>query len=128
MLNEPKVNLMTRLAIYHKRHGISKKCAAKCFKTDYVTFGVLKTVFTTTIAFVILVGLYILYNGEEFMANINSLDYVAMGKMFFGYYCMLLVMYVVISLLVYSVKYDRSKNEVKKYYANLKKLEKLSDK
>lgn len=128
MLNEQKVKLMTKMAIYEKKHHTAGKSASKCFKTDYVTFGMLKTVFALTVAFIICVALYILYHFEQFMENINALDYAALGKMFFAYYCMMLIAYLVISLIVYSVKYDRSKSEVKKYFANLKKLEKFSDK
>lgn len=128
MLNEQKVRLMTKMAIYDKRHNIAKKNAARCFKTDYVTFGMLKTVFAVTAAFVICAALYVMYYMDELMKNINSIDYEAMIKMFLTYYFFMLIIYIVISLIVYPVKYDKSKNDVKKYYANLKKLEKLSDK
>jgi formate hydrogenlyase subunit 3/multisubunit Na+/H+ antiporter MnhD subunit len=128
MLNNQKVKLMTRLAIYEKKHNIINKNTAKCFKTDYVTFGVLRTVFAVTVAYVICVGLFILYNFQEFMEKINSMDYAALGKTFFSYYCVLLIAYIVIALVVYSVKYDRARLETRKYYNNLKKLEKISDK
>lgn len=128
MLNNQKIRLMTRLAIYEKKHKISKKNIAKCFKTDYVTFGILKTMFAVTIAFLLCVMLFVLYNAQEFMEKINALDYEALGKSLFGYYCMLMGVYIVISLVVYCVKYDHAKVEIKRYLNNLKKLEKISDK
>lgn len=128
MLNNQKIRLMTRLAIYEKKHKISKNDITKCFKTDYVTYGMLRTMFAVTVAFLLGVVLFVLYNAQEFMDKINSLDYVALGKMFFGYYCILLVVYIIISLIVYCYKYDHAKGEVKRYLNNLKKLEKISDK
>lgn len=128
MLDNQKIRLMTRLAIYEKKHKISKNNITKNFKTDYVTYGMLRTMFAVTVAFLLGVGLFILYNAKEFMDKINSLDYAALGKMFFGYYCIVLVIYLTISLIVYCYKYDHSKGEVKRYLNNLKKLEKISDK
>lgn len=128
MLNNQKIRLMTRLAIYEKKHKITKNGIAKNFKTDYVTFGILKTIFAVTLAFILGVIMFVLCNAQEFMEKINSLDYGALGRTLFGYYCMLLGVYIVIAIIVYCVKYDHAKVEVKKYLNNLKKLEKISEK
>lgn len=127
MLNEQKVKMMTRMAIYDKEHSLLKKGAAKSFKTDYVTFGILRTIFTVTIAFAVCVAMYVLYNADVLMENINSLDYMALGRMFLGYYCVFVVIYIVIALFYYSYKYDKSKAEIRKYYSNLKRLERFSE-
>lgn len=128
MLNPKKVRLMTRMTIYDKNNNVARKSAVRNFKTDYVTFGMLKTIFAVTVAFLILVGMYILYYSDDFIKNINSLDYLALGKTFFGYYCVLMVVYLVISLIVYSVKYDISKKVTQRYLNNLDKLEKMNQK
>lgn len=128
MLNDQKIRLMTRLAIYEKRHRISKNNTVKCFKTDYVTYGMLRTMLCVTIAFLLCVVLFFMYNAQEFMEKMNSLDYAALGKTLFGCYCVAMAVYLVIALVVYCYKYDKAKGEVKRYFNNLKKLEKLSDK
>ena len=44
LLNENKIKMMTKMAIYEKNEGKSMLKTAKYFKGDYIAFGVLKTV------------------------------------------------------------------------------------
>ena len=53
LLNENKVKMMTKMAIYEKNEGRRMLRTAKYFKGDYVAFGILKTLITTTFAFAI---------------------------------------------------------------------------
>lgn len=48
LLNENKIKMMTKMAIYEKNEGKSMLKTAKYFKGDYIAFGVLKTVIATT--------------------------------------------------------------------------------
>ena len=50
LLNENKIKMMTKMAIYEKNEGKSMLKTAKYFKGDYIAFGVLKTVIATTFA------------------------------------------------------------------------------
>ena len=43
LLNENKVKMMTKMAIYEKNEGRRMLKTAKYFKGDYVAFGILKT-------------------------------------------------------------------------------------
>ena len=43
LLNENKIKMMTKMAIYEKNEGKSMLKTAKYFKGDYIAFGVLKT-------------------------------------------------------------------------------------
>ena len=64
LLNENKIKMMTKMAIYEKNEGKSMLKTAKYFKGDYIAFGVLKTVIATTFAGVILLAMYFLCNAE----------------------------------------------------------------
>ena len=44
LLNENKIKMMTKMAIYEKNEGKSMLKTAKYFKGDYIAFGILKTV------------------------------------------------------------------------------------
>jgi len=50
------------------------KCfgTAKYFKGDFIAFGILKTLITTTFAFMIVAIMYVLCNAEGLVENINS--------------------------------------------------------
>ena len=86
LLNENKVKMMTKMAIYEKNEGRRMLRTAKYFKGDYVAFGILKTLITTTFAFAIVAIMYVLCNAEGLVENINSMDYLAFGKTVAFYY------------------------------------------
>ena len=51
VLNENKVKMMTKMAIYEKNEGRKMLRTAKYFKGDFIAFGILKTLITTTFAY-----------------------------------------------------------------------------
>ncbi len=125
MLNENKVKMMTKMAIYEKNEGSEMIKTAKYYKSDYVALGILKSLIATTFAFIIIFILYAFCNAEGIVANINELDYVALGRKVAAYYIGLIVAFSIISGFVYSYKYDKSRKGLKKYFSRLNKLERF---
>lgn len=127
MINEERVILMTKLAAYE--HGPGKKNVAigSYFRGDYIGFQLLGSVICVTLAFVIVVGVYIFYNFEELMTDVYSMDLIEFGRQMAEYYVILLVSYVGISYAVYSYRYSRAKKSLKNYYHNLRKLSQMYD-
>ena len=116
VLNENKVKMMTKMAIYEKNEGRKMLRTAKYFKGDFIAFGILKTLITTTFAFMIVAIMYVLCNAEGLVENINSMDYLAFGRRVAIYY---------IAAVVYNVQYERSRKGLKKYFSRLNKLERF---
>ena len=125
MLNENKVKMMTKMSIYEKNEGKTMLKTAKYFKGDYVSLGVLKTVISVTVAFVIIAILFALCQADSLTANVNSIDYASMGKSIAGYYVAFIIIFGIISGVVYSSKYENSRKEMKKYFLRLNKLERF---
>ena len=65
VLNENKVKMMTRMAIYEKNEGKKMLRTAKFFKGDYVSLAVLKSTIATTFAFIIVALMVVLCNTES---------------------------------------------------------------
>lgn len=125
MLNENKVKMMTKMAIYEKNEGRRMIRNAKYFKGDYIAFGILKTLIATTFAYIIMVILYALCNAEKLVADINALDYAAMGRKVAVYYVIMIVILSVISAFVYNYQYEKSRAGLKRYFSRLNKLERF---
>lgn len=125
LLNENKIKMMTKMAIYEKNEGRQMLKNSRYFKGDYVAFGVLRTLIATTFAYIIMVILYALCNLERIVADINSMDYAVVGKQLAVYYILLLVAYTAIGIVVYSYQYNRSRKGLKKYFSRLNKLERF---
>ena len=125
MLNENKVKMMTKMAIYEKNEGRRMLKTARYFKSDYIAFGILKTLITTSIAYIIMLIMYVLYNMESIIKDINKIDYTEVGtNLIIGYVAMIAV-FSAIALVVYGKQYDNSRNGLKRYFSRLNKLERF---
>ncbi len=125
MLDEKKVKLMTKIAIYEKNEGKDMKIASKSFKVDYVTLNMLYTGITTTIGYVLMVVLYVLSNLENLLVNVSETDFPKLLENIATYYVVILILFLAASLVFYSNKYDRSFEKVRKNYQSLKSLSKM---
>ena len=120
MLNNRKVRLMTKLAIYEKEDGKEDIRLGKYYRVDYVRYQMLKTLVAVTFGYLILVLLTIIYNAEYLIAEAVKLDYAAIGRTMLGIYLVLVLVFVGIAGIGYTVKYNRSRKKLGKYYQMLK--------
>lgn len=125
MLNNNKIRLMTRLAIYEEKDGKEDIKLSKYYKTDYVRYQVLKTIICSTIGYALILLMIFLYQSEYIIRNAISLDYITIGTYILGFYIMIITVYGFGSLIGYSVKYDASRKKLSRYFKLLKKLNKM---
>lgn len=122
MLNNRKVRLMTKLAIYEKKDGKEDIKLAKYYKSDYARLQMLKTAIAVTIAFLCLVAVGIIYKMEFILNNALDIDYAMLGRKVLGIYLGVLSIYMIFTALGYSMKYKASRKKLAKYFRMLRKL------
>ncbi|MBO5229140.1 MAG: hypothetical protein J6B39_09125 [Lachnospiraceae bacterium] len=125
MLKKKKIMLMTKLAIYDKLEGKNMSKASKYFRSDYVSWHVIKTIAAVTIVYALCAALWFIYNSELIMQNIMSINYFAIIRYAVLLYVVLLLSYGAISYVVYSVKYSKAAKSLDKYEKGLKQLAKI---
>lgn len=125
MLSEERIKLMTRMASFEATEGRKDIAVSNHFKSDYVGIQVLKAVICATIAYMIVFGVYIYCDFENFMVSIYKLDLVDFATKMLKYYAVFVVAYSVIVYIAFSVKYNKTKKNLKKYFNNLKLLNSL---
>lgn len=125
MLNENKIKMMTKMAIYEKNEGRKMLKTARYFKSDYIAFGVLKTLITTSIAYIIMLVMYVLYNMENIIRDINKIDYTEVGTRLILGYVVMLIIFSSVAFIVYGKQYDNSRKGLKRYFSRLNKLERF---
>lgn len=125
MLNEEKVKLMNRLAIYEKTEGKKYLPVSKYYRSDYIGLALIKNFFMVTIGYILAVGSVALYFGDYLLDNINRVDLIEIGKYLVIGYGIVLLLYSALTYIVYSIQYYKAKKSVKKYYEDLTKLEKM---
>lgn len=125
MLNENKVKMMTKMAIYEKNEGKRMLKMSRYYKGDFVTLGVLKSIIASTFAFAVIVIFFALCNMEKIVSEVNTMDYTLIAKKIGAYYILFLVVFCVIAGIVNAYQYDKSRAGLKKYLSRLNKLERF---
>lgn len=122
MLNEEKIKLMTRMASYEEHEGKRSMEIGNYFRSDYIGLQVMKSIICATIAFAVVVGMFIFYDFESVMKEIYQVDLLATGKQILIAYVVFVGIYAVISYIVYAYRYSRAKKSLRKYYTHLTEL------
>lgn len=121
MVNEEKVKLMTHLALYEKKESKSIK-TAKYFRDDYIGLNMINTAILITVCYAFILLLGVIYKIDYLMNNITEIDIWALGRKLVIIYVALLVIYMLLAYIVYSVKFRVAQESNKSYSENLKKL------
>lgn len=122
MINEERVILMTRMASYEAGEGKKNIKIGDYFRIDFISKQLLKSLIFSTISFLVGLCLYVLYNFEDLMEGIYKLDLLASGKGLLTGYIFFVVIYGLITYVVYAMRYRKARKNLKTYYGNLKKL------
>jgi hypothetical protein len=128
MVKEENVKLMSKMAIYEKREGKQQIAMNRFYKSDYVRWNALKAIVSSTVVFVIVVAMYILYNLDYLLINVLKMDYWELAKNLLIAYGAWVLLYWLLATIVYSVKYEKIRPSIIEYNNNLKHLDEITEK
>ena len=74
MLNESRIKLMTKMAAYESNEGKKNMAIGTFFHGDYISKEVIKSIIYGTVAYFVVVALYVVYDFEKFMTDIYNMD------------------------------------------------------
>ena len=119
---------MTRMAAYEAGEGKKHMNVVRFFKGDYVAVGILKAIVCATVSYALIIGLYIYYNFDVFLSNMYDMDILEFVRGILVRYAWFLGIYVLITYIVCTIRYNYSRRKLKRYYKNLWVLKKMYDK
>ena len=122
MINEERTKLMTRLALYENKEGKKELQITRYFSGDYVGARMLASFLCGTLAFAIVVGLGALYDIENLMINIFSMDILEFARNILIIYIIFIGIYLGICYAYFTYCYGKYKTRVNKYLMRLKEL------
>ena len=128
MLNEDRVILMTRMAAYEAGEGKKHINVVRFFKGDYIAVGILKAIVCGSLSYALILGLYVYYNFETFMGSMYDMDILQFARDIMIRYAWFVGIYVLITYIVCTIRYNVSRRSLKKYFRNLKVLKRMYDK
>jgi len=122
MINEEKVTLMTKAAIA-EQHGVTDFRTGKYYKRDYVNYHVLLVGICVTIAMVLILGMVAVIFIETYPEKAQHFDWISAGMAALLAYLIVLVLYIIITMTVYTIRYNRASSRIRDYAQTLKRLD-----
>ncbi len=122
MVNEDRVKEFFQMAVFDQREEPRYRQMGEYYKSDYVGKELVKSFFTGTFAFLLIVLFQILGSMEEFLDKLNDTNWmeylVRVGLAYAGF----MAVYLLITSLVYRVRYRYGRRELRRYYGHLKNV------
>lgn len=120
MINNRKVRLMTRLAMYEEGEGKEDIRLGKYFRRDFVRLQLFKNIVAITVGYLCLVVLFLAYKLEFIVKEAVNLDYPAIGKKLLAIYLIILLVYIAGSIVFSMLYYNASRKKLAKYFRMLR--------
>lgn len=122
MINEQRTRMMTKLALYESKRGKKELQITRYAPGDYVTAHMLWSFVCGTIAFVIVLVLWVLYNIESLLIELFSMDIMHLAINILLVYIIFIGLYLGMCYVYISYRYGRYKKRVNKFLLGLKEL------
>lgn len=122
MLNNGKIRLMTKIALYEEKEEKKALLANRFYKNDYISYHVIKVLLSVTVSCVLCFGLMLLYYSETILTEASIAQLMEMGKLMLLLYGLVALAYLVISFVIYQERYRKTQKGLRKYHAYLKRL------
>ena len=97
MINEEKVKIMTKLAMYEQGKGRKYLPVSKYYRSDYIGLALIKNFFLVTIGYCLSVAAVAVYFGEYLLENIHKMNLIMLGVYIVIGYLIVLVAYSVLT-------------------------------
>lgn len=124
MLNERRIYLMTKLALFEEQHKEQLNGVQSYFRSDYIGRYLIKNGLRVTLAFLLVLTGWGLYNAETLIVDITQIDVMALGARILFLYGVTMCVFLVLTYIIYAVRYLRAKQDLAKYHELLAQLKK----
>ena len=122
MINEEKVILITRAALFEEKTGKEKLKISRYFRHDYISLQVLYGWFFMTVSFALLLVLFGACHMEYLLDNLHKMDLKSFGMTVLLLYVLAVAVYLSILYGVCSYRYHVAKKSVGAYAQTLRKI------
>lgn len=125
MVNEEKVKLMNRMAMYEEKQGQEDFKISAYHKKDYTSFQTILTLIWVTIGYALIIAILAMVFLDVILNNASIIIFVILAAVILIVYILLLVTYGLFASRYYQKKHTRARGRVKKYNRMLVQLEKF---
>ena len=125
MINEEKVKIMDRLAVYEKQEGRKYLPVSKYYRSDYIGLALFRNFFLASIGYLVILLLVGAYFAEFLAEHLHTLNVTWIGMMIVGGYLVTIGVYSVVTYTLHTIRYGRAQKGAAAYERRLRELEAL---
>lgn len=125
MIREERVKELFHAAVYDENEEETMQKVGRYYSGDYVAKELVKSFFSGTIAFLLVVAVAVLNVANSLLDELNSMDYEDIILFAGVSYIAFLALYLLATYLIYQVRYANYKKVQKKYISHLKKISRM---
>lgn len=122
MLKEERVKQLYKVALYEQKEEKLHKQIRKYYSKDYIAKEMLKSIFTGTIAYLLIVVLAAVTHWEVFLKQVNALDINGMIGVVLVIYLLYMGSYMGATYLFYRSRYADARKYLDEYEEELRVL------
>ena len=105
MVNEDRVKKLYKVAVYEQNEEKEHRQAGLYYRSDYIGKEVVKSFFTGTFAYLIIVALWMMSNWSLVMYQINTLEITNTLVGIFVLYMIFMAIYLFATAVIYYLRY-----------------------
>jgi len=124
-INPEKIRIMVDLAKQEQKVGKKNYIINSYFKSDYVGRYMLGSFLSYTVCYFLFIIAWTMYKFDVIGNEPDILKIVYMYRPHIGYYLAGLIVYELIVIIVYAIRYTKGKREIRVNTAKLKRLQRL---
>ena len=125
MVNEDRVKKLYKVAVYEQNEEKEHRQAGLYYRSDYIGKEVVKSFFTGSFAYLILVLLWMMSNWSLVMYQINTLEITGTVIRILVIYVIFLAIYLFVTAVIYYFRYKHSIQKLNGYLADLKVVQRM---
>ncbi len=125
MVDKDRLYRMIALARFEKKNEDKALRINKTYEQDFVSYALIRNFFLTTIAFALLLVVFVMYNMDFWLSNLNNLNFQPLLIALILGYLIMLGIYSVIAFTIARLRYTRAANSVRQYTHELDRLGKI---
>lgn len=125
MVNEERVKNLYKIALYEQQEKKYERQTGHYYKKDYISKELIKSFFMGTLAYVLLVLLWVISTLDEFLRSVNNLDIIKDTVIIVLLYIIFICLYLFITYFISRARYKKGRSSLKEYLKVLKVTKKM---
>ena len=125
MVDQDKLYRMIALARFEKKNEDKALHINKTYEQDFVSYALIRNFFLTTVAFVLALVVFVMYNMDFWLSNLNNLNFQPLIIALILGYLITLGVYTVIAFTIARLRYTRAASSVRQYTKELDRLSRI---